>query len=194
MTGVKYEKNKAAQDTILRRVEGYMKRAEDLKNVIDQKASGAGPAKPSGGAGVKDRDKEDEKEDDEKAKLKGQLSSAIVTEKPNVKWDDVAGLAQAKEALKEAVILPRKFPQVPDARPAPRAARQTSKTRERRRAPTLRIQAWCSAESWCGLVRSTSWLMTRRFGALSVSTCASASSTSASSAASTSPPVISAHI
>ena len=44
MTGVKYEKNKAAQDTILRRVEGYMKRAEDLKNVIDQKASGAGRA------------------------------------------------------------------------------------------------------------------------------------------------------
>ena len=86
MTGVKYEKNKAAQDTILRRVEGYMKRAEDLKNVIDQKASGAGPAKPSGGAGVKDRDKEDEKEDDEKAKLKGQLSSAIL--EPSHCWNE----------------------------------------------------------------------------------------------------------
>lgn len=33
------------------------------------------------------------------------------TEKPNVKWDDVAGLEGAKEALKEAVILPVKFPQ-----------------------------------------------------------------------------------
>lgn len=31
-------------------------------------------------------------------------------EKPNVRWDDVAGLEQAKEALKEAVILPIKFP------------------------------------------------------------------------------------
>jgi vacuolar protein-sorting-associated protein 4 len=31
-------------------------------------------------------------------------------EKPNVKWDDVAGLEGAKEALKEAVILPIKFP------------------------------------------------------------------------------------
>ena len=40
------------------------------------------------------------------------LASCVVTEKPNVKWDDVAGLNQAKEALKEAVILPMKFPQL----------------------------------------------------------------------------------
>lgn len=33
-----------------------------------------------------------------------------MTEKPNVKWDDIAGLDGAKEALKEAVILPIKFP------------------------------------------------------------------------------------
>lgn len=31
-------------------------------------------------------------------------------EKPNVRWNDVAGLEGAKEALKEAVILPIKFP------------------------------------------------------------------------------------
>ena len=35
---------------------------------------------------------------------------AILTDKPNVKWDDVAGLEGAKDALKEAVILPIKFP------------------------------------------------------------------------------------
>ena len=38
------------------------------------------------------------------------VSGAIVVEKPNVKWSDVAGLDAAKEALKEAVILPIKFP------------------------------------------------------------------------------------
>ena len=43
--------------------------------------------------------------------MKGQLGGAIVTEKPNVKWDDVAGLQSAKDALKEAVVLPVKFPQ-----------------------------------------------------------------------------------
>ena len=35
---------------------------------------------------------------------------AILSEKPNVHWDDVAGLTIAKEILKEAVILPVKFP------------------------------------------------------------------------------------
>ena len=33
-----------------------------------------------------------------------------MVEKPNIKWSDVAGLNAAKEALKEAVILPIKFP------------------------------------------------------------------------------------
>jgi vacuolar protein-sorting-associated protein 4 len=40
------------------------------------------------------------------------LASAILSEKPNVRWDDIAGLESAKEALKEAVILPIKFPQL----------------------------------------------------------------------------------
>lgn len=38
------------------------------------------------------------------------MEGAIVAEKPNVRWDDVAGLEGAKAALKEAVILPIKFP------------------------------------------------------------------------------------
>lgn len=42
--------------------------------------------------------------------LVASFSGAIVMEKPNIKWDDVAGLHGAKEALKEAVILPVKFP------------------------------------------------------------------------------------
>lgn len=32
--------------------------------------------------------------------LKNNISQAIVSEKPNVKWDDVAGLYKAKDALK----------------------------------------------------------------------------------------------
>jgi vacuolar protein-sorting-associated protein 4 len=72
-------------------------------------SAGGGPGggsavagKPAGaGAGSKD---------DESAKLKAGLASAIVAEKPNVKWSDIAGLEGAKEALREAVILPVRFP------------------------------------------------------------------------------------
>jgi vacuolar protein-sorting-associated protein 4 len=35
-----------------------------------------------------------------------------VTEKPNVKWSDVSGLAVAKQSLQEAVIMPIRFPEI----------------------------------------------------------------------------------
>jgi vacuolar protein-sorting-associated protein 4 len=54
--------------------------------------------------------KDDEDGDPEVKKLRAGLTSAILVDKPNVRWDDVAGLEMAKEALKEAVILPIKFP------------------------------------------------------------------------------------
>nr|KMM64561.1 suppressor protein of bem1/bed5 double mutant [Coccidioides posadasii RMSCC 3488] len=54
--------------------------------------------------------KDDDDDDADTKKLRGALAGAILSEKPNVKWEDVAGLDAAKEALKEAVILPIKFP------------------------------------------------------------------------------------
>jgi vacuolar protein-sorting-associated protein 4 len=75
------------------------------------------PKPKSGGVGTDaadgdDDDDDDDEIDEEDAKLRSALSSVIVMEKPNVKWDDIAGLTGAKEALKEAVILPKKFPQM----------------------------------------------------------------------------------
>lgn len=76
--------------------------------------------------GKKNEDEEDGEESGEKKKLRKGLEGyhcfdfcrypnwrcigAILTEKPNVRWSDIAGLESAKEALKEAVILPIKFP------------------------------------------------------------------------------------
>lgn len=57
------------------------------------------------------RGKEKDK-DDPDAKLKESLLGTVVTEKPNVKWSDVAGLEKAKEALQEAVILPLRYPHI----------------------------------------------------------------------------------
>ena len=56
------------------------------------------------------KDDEDGDQDPEVKKLRAGLTSAILVDKPNIRWDDVAGLEVAKEALKEAVILPIKFP------------------------------------------------------------------------------------
>jgi len=50
------------------------------------------------------------KDSDDNSKLKSAMEEAIVSDKPNVKWEDIAGLEGAKAALKEAVLLPIKFP------------------------------------------------------------------------------------
>jgi len=117
--GLKYEKNESKKRLILERVEGYMKRAEELRDYLNKQAevnsnsnsneSGGGGV---GGAGTKPKGAGEDDLDAEKAKLRGALSGAIVTEKPNVKWEDVAGLEGAKESLKETVILPTRFPQL----------------------------------------------------------------------------------
>lgn len=98
-TGLKYEKNEAKKRLVLERVEGYMKRAEEIRdyimkqNELDKNGGGGSATKKAG-------DKEDD-DDAEKKKLRGALASAIVSEKPNIRWEDVAGLENAKESLKE---------------------------------------------------------------------------------------------
>eukprot|EP00339_Tiarina_fusa_P009699 CAMPEP_0117026260 /NCGR_PEP_ID=MMETSP0472-20121206/19328_1 /TAXON_ID=693140 ORGANISM="Tiarina fusus, Strain LIS" /NCGR_SAMPLE_ID=MMETSP0472 /ASSEMBLY_ACC=CAM_ASM_000603 /LENGTH=448 /DNA_ID=CAMNT_0004733227 /DNA_START=64 /DNA_END=1410 /DNA_ORIENTATION=- len=109
--GLKYEKNEARKKLIIERVEGYMKRAEYLRDYIAKQSELDKNGVTGGSATKKAGDKEDD-EDAEKKKLRGALAGAIVSEKPNVKWEDVAGLENAKESLKETVILPTRFPQL----------------------------------------------------------------------------------
>jgi len=115
--GLKYEKNESKKRLIIERVEGYMKRAEELRDYLNKQAEvnkngGSGGGGTAGGAGTKPKGSGEDDGDAEKQKLRGALSGAVVTEKPNVKWDDVAGLVLAKESLKETVILPTRFPQL----------------------------------------------------------------------------------
>lgn len=42
--------------------------------------------------------------------LKSRLKNTLIHEKPDVKWQDIAGLEQAKAALLEAVLYPIKYP------------------------------------------------------------------------------------
>uniref|UniRef100_A0A8C1UKK6 vesicle-fusing ATPase n=1 Tax=Cyprinus carpio TaxID=7962 RepID=A0A8C1UKK6_CYPCA len=79
----------------------YLDRAEELQDYLDKKEVTIK---------LSLNESDGEGDDPEKKKFQNQLSGAIVMEKPNIKWNDVAGLEGAKEALKEAVILPIKFP------------------------------------------------------------------------------------
>ena len=117
---LRYERNPKVRDAIAARLPGYVGRAEEIRALLDGgEGEGEGVAaetngrkggqrrKKDGGGG----DEEDDERGAERAKLRAGLHSSIVSEKPNVRWDDVAGLDGAKQALQEAVVLPVKYPQ-----------------------------------------------------------------------------------
>lgn len=114
MLALKYEKNAKSKELIRAKFTEYLNRAEQLKQHLEteeeNKKKGSEASSTDGGSkgGAKKLSDDDNSEDSKK--LRGALSSAILTEKPNVKWEDIAGLEGAKDALKEAVILPVKFP------------------------------------------------------------------------------------
>ncbi|KAK7008090.1 AAA-domain-containing protein [Favolaschia claudopus] len=100
MVALKYEKNEQFKILIRSKIDNYLSRAEILKKHL------AGPvaALQSTSALMAD-------EDPETKKLRAGLSEAILGPAgSDVSWDDIAGLEAAKMSLKEAVILPLKFP------------------------------------------------------------------------------------
>jgi len=107
--GMKYEKNPTRKKMVLERVEGYMKRAEELRENLKAETT---PTNKDSSSKNQSSGEDSKETDEETKKLRGALESAVVSEKPNVKWDDVAGLEGAKESLKEAVLMPILFPQL----------------------------------------------------------------------------------
>ncbi|CAF9923561.1 MAG: Vacuolar protein sorting-associated protein 4 [Heterodermia speciosa] len=120
MLALKWEKSPQHKVMIRKKVAEYMDRTEKLKEHLADTDQGAkkrpaavgsnGKVSGGGGKGKRRRDDYDDDKDPDNKKLRGALQGAILTDKPNIKWEDVAGLEGAKEALKEAVILPIKFP------------------------------------------------------------------------------------
>ncbi|XP_034232299.1 vacuolar protein sorting-associated protein 4B [Thrips palmi] len=111
---IKYEaQGERAKESIRSKCLQYLDRAEKLKEYLKKGKDKKKPVK-AGDASSKDdkknSDSDSDSDDPEKKKLQAKLEGAIVVEKPCIKWTDVAGLEGAKEALKEAVILPIRFP------------------------------------------------------------------------------------
>lgn len=115
MLALKWEKNAKSKELIRSKAGEYMERAEKLKAHLaetDEKRPVMNMVGANGN-NAPGNGKSDDKEgavDPESKKLRSALAGAILQDKPDIKWEDVAGLEGAKEALKEAVILPIKFP------------------------------------------------------------------------------------
>jgi vacuolar protein-sorting-associated protein 4 len=117
MTGMKYERNPKKARVVGAKVETYMKRAEEIKALIGAptattQVARAGPGPGPGSTAPAPAPASAGDPDPESAKLEAALGGAIVRDVPNVYWEDVAGLEQAKALLKEAVILPALYPQL----------------------------------------------------------------------------------
>jgi vacuolar protein-sorting-associated protein 4 len=56
--------------------------------------------------------KQTNKDVEDKNMMERSLEGIILKEKPNVKWSDIAGLENAKYCIKEAIVLPQRFPQL----------------------------------------------------------------------------------
>ncbi|SBT42566.1 vacuolar protein sorting-associated protein 4, putative (VPS4) [Plasmodium ovale wallikeri] len=95
----KYEKNSNIRELILKKMEIYMTRAENLKEMLNKKEI------------IETKEKVGNPEDI-KENMKKQIKDFILNKDKNVKWSDVCGLETAKEVLREAIIFPLKFPKL----------------------------------------------------------------------------------
>ncbi|KAF7943482.1 hypothetical protein EAE96_011407 [Botrytis aclada] len=111
MLALKWEKNAKSKEMIRAKAGEYMERAEKLKtHLADAEGKRKKPSMMGANGSSAGGKGNEEEGDPESKKLRSALQGAILQDKPNIKWEDVAGLEAAKEALKEAVILPIKFP------------------------------------------------------------------------------------
>jgi vacuolar protein-sorting-associated protein 4 len=91
---MKVSKNPQLRRIALERADQYVARAKTLRS---SKIPARGPAPDFEGVEIEDQEEKELQED---------IDSMIIKEKPDVKWEDVANLEEAKQALRESVILP----------------------------------------------------------------------------------------
>ena len=114
MQFMKYNKNPQMRMLCQKNAEEYFERAKVLKSHL----GGVRPRRvrstqrPSvGGDNVAD-DSETGAVSSEEQELIDMISGTIVTESPKVNWEDIAGLDNVKQALREAIVLPIAKPEL----------------------------------------------------------------------------------
>jgi vacuolar protein-sorting-associated protein 4 len=114
----KFSKNPKLKAVAEERAKQYIKRAQQVSDLLNkkQKIKVGGPdAKKDSGKGKyadnKGEDSEEEISDEEK-ELRKSIEGSIVMEKPTTTWEDIAGMEDAKQAIREAVVLPLAHPEL----------------------------------------------------------------------------------
>ncbi len=90
MKAIKFERNPQVAGSLKKKANMYISRAKELKELLEKKKE----RKSTAGS------------DEEEEKLESAISDIIVTEKPNITLNDIAGLETAKQTLREAIVLP----------------------------------------------------------------------------------------
>ena len=104
---VQFNKNPIMVRKCHDQIEQYINRANVLKAHLSgprarkgRPSMGTSEAKDSEGKGEEGQYSAEEQE------IIDSISGTILTESPNVKWNDIAGLKSSKQALREAIVLP----------------------------------------------------------------------------------------
>jgi vacuolar protein-sorting-associated protein 4 len=109
MQFMKYNKNPQMRMLCQKNIEEYVDRAKILKSQL----SGTRPRRVRPEVSKDDESKVDMGAvSSEEQELIDMISGTIVTESPNVKWKDIAGLENVKQALREAIVLPIMKPEL----------------------------------------------------------------------------------
>jgi len=104
---LKFNKNPIMRQQVQNSVEEYINRAKGLKMKVGGRSpSRSGSGKPSEGK------TQGEGVSDEEQGLLDLMSDTIVTESPNVRWIEIAGLENCKQSLREAIVLPMIKPEL----------------------------------------------------------------------------------
>ena len=114
MQFMKYNKNPQMRMMCQKNIEEYVERAKVLKSNLSgtRPRRGRRADRSSASTGEGASESEIEGVSSEEQELIDMISGTIVTELPNVKWNDIAGLENVKQAVREAIVLPIAKPEL----------------------------------------------------------------------------------
>lgn len=102
-TLINYVPTETEKQVYYKKAKSYIYRVKEIRGLVEEKVEDYS-GHPRGGAS--------KRTDKEKDELKQNIMDAIIQEKPDVKWEDVANLERAKRAMREAVIHPMSRPDI----------------------------------------------------------------------------------